>query len=143
MTKRIMKSLKDLLNDLNRTIYVGDRLESNLLALTIPSAVCLALGIVLIVIDFVTGNFTLLFAAIATVVASAGCAILHDIGKIGVPDSILNKPQRLTDVEYDIIKSHTTMGGDILKGRVNIGLAEDVARSHHERYDGKGYPRGP
>ncbi len=333
-----MKSLKDLLNDLNRTIYVGDRLESNLLALTFASAVCLALGIVLIVIDFVTGNFTLLFAAIATVVASAGCgyfsfvkknreisiifptvfsaimityyvftganegsailwsilipigmcyfvsvrfgiilssyytilffvvfysplkntisqyynkvfmerfpllfasltlftvmamvqyhrktlfemdyanrlaeevakqtavaeerskkieqmsfetiqtlahaidakdpytrghssrvsdysvevakalgwnedrvsnlrfcAILHDIGKIGVPDSILNKPQRLTDVEYDIIKSHTTMGGDILKGRVNIGLAEDVARSHHERYDGKGYPRG-
>ena len=328
-----MKSLKDLLNDLNRTIYVGDRLESNLLALTFASAVCLVLGIVLIVIDF-----TLLFAAIATVVASAGCgyfsfvkknreisiifptvfsaimityyvftganegsailwsilipvgmcyfvsvrfgiilssyytilffvvfysplkntisqyynkefmerfpllfasltlftvmamvqyhrktlfemdyanrlaeevakqtavaeerskkieqmsfetiqtlahaidakdpytrghssrvsdysvevakalgwdedrvsnlrfcAILHDIGKIGVPDSILNKPQRLTDVEYDIIKSHTTMGGDILKGRVNIGLAEDVARSHHERYDGKGYPRG-
>ncbi len=69
-------------------------------------------------------------------------ALLHDIGKIGVPDSILNKPRRLTDVEYDIIKSHTTMGGDILRDKIIIENAEDVARSHHERYDGKGYPRG-
>lgn len=69
-------------------------------------------------------------------------ALLHDIGKIGVPDSILNNPRRLTDVEYGIIKSHTTMGGDILKGKVMIGIAENVARSHHERYDGKGYPQG-
>ena len=69
-------------------------------------------------------------------------ALLHDIGKIGIPDSILNKPTRLTDVEYAIVKSHTTMGGDILKDRITIGIAEDVARSHHERYDGSGYPRG-
>ena len=69
-------------------------------------------------------------------------AMLHDIGKIGVPDSILNSPKRLTDVEYAIIKSHTTMGGDILHDRIMIVAAEDVARSHHERYDGKGYPLG-
>ena len=69
-------------------------------------------------------------------------ALLHDIGKIGVPDSILNKPRKLTDVEYDIIKSHTVMGGDILRDRIIIEMAENVARSHHERYDGKGYPRG-
>ena len=69
-------------------------------------------------------------------------ALLHDIGKIGVPDSILNKPARLTEVEYDIIKSHTTMGGDILQERTVVDKAEDVARSHHERYDGAGYPRG-
>lgn len=69
-------------------------------------------------------------------------AMLHDIGKIGVPDSILNNPKRLTDVEYDIIKSHTTMGGDILKNRIIINSAEDVARSHHERWDGRGYPLG-
>ena len=69
-------------------------------------------------------------------------ALLHDIGKIGVPDSILNNPKRLTDVEYDIIKSHTTMGGDILRDRIMIASAEDIARSHHERYDGRGYPRG-
>lgn len=69
-------------------------------------------------------------------------ALLHDIGKIGVPDSILNKPSRLTDVEFDIIKSHTTMGGDILRQRTIVDVAENVAYSHHERYDGKGYPRG-
>ena len=69
-------------------------------------------------------------------------ALLHDIGKIGVPDSILNNPQRLTDVEYDMIKSHAAMGGDILKNKIMIGMAEDVARCHHERYDGTGYPNG-
>ena len=69
-------------------------------------------------------------------------ALLHDIGKIGVPDSILNKPRKLTNVEYDIIKSHTTMGADILRDRIIIEGAEDVARSHHERYDGTGYPNG-
>ena len=69
-------------------------------------------------------------------------ALLHDIGKIGVPDSILNNPKKLTDVEYSIIKSHTTMGGDILRDRTMIRSAEDVARSHHERYDGRGYPAG-
>ena len=69
-------------------------------------------------------------------------ALLHDIGKIGVPDSILNKPTRLTDVEFDIIKSHTTMGGEILRDRTVVDSAEDVALSHHERYDGRGYPRG-
>ena len=67
-------------------------------------------------------------------------ALLHDIGKIGVPDAILNRPRKLTDVEYDIIKSHTTMGAEILKDRTIVAGAEDVARSHHERYDGYGYP---
>ena len=69
-------------------------------------------------------------------------ALLHDIGKIGVPDSILNNPRRLNEAEYNIIKTHTTMGGDILKNRMTIGMAEDVARYHHERYDGRGYPCG-
>ena len=69
-------------------------------------------------------------------------ALLHDIGKIGVPDSILSNPNPLSDVEYDIIKSHTTIGGDILKSKSIIKAAEVVARSHHERYDGKGYPQG-
>ena len=69
-------------------------------------------------------------------------ALLHDIGKIGVPDSILNNPKRLTDAEYDIIKSHTTTGAEILRDRIIIETAEDVAESHHERYDGKGYPHG-
>ncbi|MBR6186601.1 MAG: diguanylate cyclase [Clostridia bacterium] len=69
-------------------------------------------------------------------------ALLHDIGKIGVPDSILTNPKKLTEVEYGIVKSHTDMGGDILKSKIILQIAEDVARSHHERYDGTGYPRG-
>ena len=65
-------------------------------------------------------------------------ALLHDIGKIGVPDSILNNPKKLSDAEYNIIKSHANMGGDILKNRMMVEGAEDVARSHHERFDGSG-----
>lgn len=69
-------------------------------------------------------------------------ASLHDIGKIGVPDTILNKPSRLTNEEYAIIKTHTVIGADIIKGIDLISYTEDVARYHHERYDGKGYPTG-
>ena len=69
-------------------------------------------------------------------------ASLHDIGKIGVPDTILNKPSRLTTDEYNIIKTHTVIGADIIKGIELISYTEDVARYHHERYDGKGYPSG-
>lgn len=69
-------------------------------------------------------------------------AHLHDIGKIGVPDTILNKPAKLWDSEYEIIKSHTTIGADILKNITLIENVDEVARYHHERYDGKGYPLG-
>lgn len=69
-------------------------------------------------------------------------ALMHDIGKIGVPDSVLNKPGKLTDEEFDLIKSHTSKGYDVLKG---ISLMPEIsigAYAHHERPDGKGYPRG-
>ena len=69
-------------------------------------------------------------------------AILHDIGKIGVPDRVLNKPGRLNDEEYDIIKSHTVIGAEILENVAIFDWAEEAARYHHERYDGKGYPEG-
>jgi len=69
-------------------------------------------------------------------------ALLHDIGKIGVPDAILNKPSKLSDVEFGLIKSHTLVGSDILKNMVTVPGASPVARCHHERYDGKGYPNG-
>lgn len=69
-------------------------------------------------------------------------AMLHDIGKIGIPDEVLNKPGRLTDAEFDVIKSHTTIGGKILARSDSMRNAADVARSHHERYDGSGYPAG-
>ena len=69
-------------------------------------------------------------------------ALLHDIGKIGIPDSVLNKPGRLTDEEYGIIKRHPLIGADILKNYTAIKDVTDGARYHHERYDGKGYCEG-
>ena len=69
-------------------------------------------------------------------------ALLHDIGKIGVPDSVLNKPGRLTDEEYEMMKQHPTVGGEILKDIDTIPGVEIGARYHHERYGGGGYPSG-
>lgn len=67
-------------------------------------------------------------------------AMLHDIGKIGVPDVILNKPNRLDESEFDVIKSHAEVGGEILRDFTGLPGASDGARHHHERYDGMGYP---
>lgn len=69
-------------------------------------------------------------------------ALLHDIGKIGVPDSVLNKPFKLTDVEFDMIKNHTLIGAEILKDIRMFPNVSVGAKYHHERYDGKGYPEG-
>ncbi|MCR5618636.1 MAG: HD domain-containing protein [Lachnospiraceae bacterium] len=69
-------------------------------------------------------------------------ALLHDCGKIGVPDNILGKPSKLTDEEFDIIKSHTVRGGEILSSFKSLKDVDEGARYHHERYDGKGYPEG-
>lgn len=69
-------------------------------------------------------------------------ALLHDVGKIVIPDEVLNKPGRLTDEEFEQMKRHTVIGSDIIK---DIDLIPGVgagARSHHERYDGRGYPDG-
>ena len=66
--------------------------------------------------------------------------LLHDIGKIGVPDAIINKPARLTDEEYNLIKEHVLMGAKILKNIVEMPSLVTGARFHHERYDGNGYP---
>lgn len=69
-------------------------------------------------------------------------ALLHDIGKIGIPDAILNKPARLTDEEYDIMKSHVVKGAEILKDFKMIENVDLGALYHHERYDGTGYCHG-
>ena len=69
-------------------------------------------------------------------------ALLHDCGKIGVADSILSKPGKLTDEEFEHIKSHTTKGRDILANFKSIENVTEGAVYHHERYDGKGYPEG-
>lgn len=68
--------------------------------------------------------------------------LLHDIGKIGIPDSILNKPGKLTDSEYAIMRRHAEIGGHILEGNNMIDGMNAGAKYHHERYDGRGYPLG-
>jgi PAS domain S-box-containing protein len=74
---------------------------------------------------------------------------LHDIGKVGIPDSILLKPGNLTTEEYQIMKTHTLLGGDALAsveinlpGKSFLSLAKEIAYYHHEKYNGKGYPFG-
>jgi putative two-component system response regulator len=77
-------------------------------------------------------------------------APLHDIGKVGIPDRILQKPAKLEREEFEVMKTHTTLGRDaILAAERNLGspasflsLARDIAWSHHEKWDGSGYPRG-
>ena len=69
-------------------------------------------------------------------------ALIHDIGNIGVPENIIRKKGQLTPEEYDTVKKHTTLGRNILADMTVIRKAAEVAETHHERYDGKGYPNG-
>lgn len=71
-------------------------------------------------------------------------APMHDVGKIGIPDSILMKPGKLTDEEFETMKTHSTIGANILaysKAEI-LQLAKQIAISHHEKWNGKGYPQG-
>lgn len=69
---------------------------------------------------------------------------MHDVGKIGILDQILFKPGKLTETEFEMMKSHTTIGGRILANSQSelLQLAEVIAQTHHEKWDGSGYPRG-
>ena len=69
---------------------------------------------------------------------------LHDVGKVGIPDYILLKPGKLDPAEWAHMKTHTTIGASILSGSRSelVQLAEEIALSHHERWDGGGYPHG-
>jgi HD-GYP domain-containing protein (c-di-GMP phosphodiesterase class II) len=71
-------------------------------------------------------------------------SVMHDVGKIGVPDSILRKPGPLDHDEWEVMKTHTTIGGRILSGSRSplVQMAETIALTHHERWDGSGYPAG-
>jgi response regulator RpfG family c-di-GMP phosphodiesterase len=76
-------------------------------------------------------------------------SILHDIGKVGIPDSILLKPGRLTRDEFEVVKRHSSLGGEALKaveakieGQSFLSLGKEIAFYHHEKWDGTGYPRG-
>ena len=84
----------------------------------------------------------------STINAIAGAAALHDIGKISIPDAILNKPGKLTAEEFEIMKTHTTVGGEMIQNLIGMGDTEylryayNIALYHHERWDGGGYPCG-
>lgn len=74
---------------------------------------------------------------------------MHDVGKIKIPDTILNKPARLTEKEFEVMKLHTVYGAEILSKLLSrdedpeyFDIAQNVAKYHHERYDGTGYPEG-
>jgi len=69
-------------------------------------------------------------------------SLLHDVGKIGIPDTILNKPGFLTDEEFEIVKTHVVIGVNMLKGLPQFDEIINYVRSHHERFDGLGYPGG-
>lgn len=93
----------------------------------------------------ITDKYPLNREEIETIVTASS---LHDIGKISVPDEILNKPGRLTKEEFEIIKGHSKAGADMLgalveyRGEPLIKIAHDICLYHHERYDGSGYPVG-
>lgn len=67
---------------------------------------------------------------------------LHDLGKVGVPDAVLNKPDKLSDAEYEVIKTHPQVGADLLSDHPLAELALDAVLRHHETPDGRGYPQG-
>lgn len=68
--------------------------------------------------------------------------LIHDIGKIGVPEIILNKPGKLTECEFELVKNHTVIGGNICRPLVNFSDLYDMIRHHHEKLNGSGYPDG-
>lgn len=70
------------------------------------------------------------------------CGLLHDIGKLAIPDNILNKPGKLTDKEFETIKSHPKIGYELLRNQTIDNRIKQSALMHHERYDGSGYPTG-
>lgn len=106
--------------------------------------------------DHETGNHTVRMGHYARILARGmgldermqdmvfHAAPLHDIGKIGISDTILLKPGQLTGVEFEMVKTHTTIGHDILKGSSShyLEAASLIAVTHHEKYDGTGYPHG-
>ena len=104
--------------------------------------------------DYETGTHLSRIAGLARCLAeAAGCSEdfcsdiemfspMHDIGKVGIPDGILHLPRRLTDAEFAIMKTHAEIGYEILKDKETLETAAEIAYTHHEKWDGTGYPRG-
>ncbi len=104
--------------------------------------------------DYETGTHLTRIASLSRRLAEeAGCkpefcreleffAPMHDIGKVGIPDGILHLPRKLTPVEFEIMKTHADIGYQILKDKETLETAAEIAWTHHERWNGSGYPRG-
>ncbi|MCB1954461.1 MAG: response regulator [Rhodocyclaceae bacterium] len=106
--------------------------------------------------DNETGNHIARMSIVSRMLAAAlgwseaACALMleaspmHDVGKIGIPDRILQKPGRLTPEEFEVIKTHPAIGAELLSGDDSdlLVMASEIALSHHEKWDGSGYPRG-
>ena len=75
-----------------------------------------------------------------SVIRAAG--LLHDVGKIGIPDRILRKPGRLTDAEYSVVKGHPSIGESLIRAMPDLSEIRTAVLSHHEHFDGTGYPQG-
>lgn len=101
-----------------------------------------------ILLEALTKRFPKYDLTVSEIVEMSNAAALHDVGKITIPDEILNKPGRLTADEFEIIKTHSEKGAQMLKNihagkqRRMLSYAIDICRWHHERWDGKGYPDG-
>jgi putative nucleotidyltransferase with HDIG domain len=74
--------------------------------------------------------------------AIAGAAVVHDVGKLGIHDEVLNKPGPLTPAEYELVKQHVTIGADLIASALLPRELALIVRHHHERWDGTGYPDG-
>lgn len=125
MSKQIDDSLMEFANILLQTVDAKDNYTG--LHCRRVATYCLRLGVKL---NLTTEELSILNLA----------AMFHDIGKIGIPDSILNKDCKLTDEEYDIIKTHSTIGANILSVSPALAEISKIVQCHHERVDGKGYP---
>ncbi len=97
-------------------------------------------GIRVAQLSYTLGKELQLSEELSDVLAQGG--VLHDIGKVGIPDSILGKNGALSDEEFDTMKTHTTIGYNICKDLRSLKDIADIIYSHHENYDGSGYPQG-
>lgn len=151
-----MLQLSRLQNNLQHEVYMRTKAdkEKNQRIATLLDQVVDALGRTIDAKDKYTKGHSERVAKYAVMIARRlGCdeeqitsikyaALLHDIGKIGIPDEIINKPESLTEKEYAIVKAHPVLGADILQGITAVPGVYEAARWHHERYDGQGYPDG-